>query len=68
MSPARRKLSLAIFLAFAFVKEAFAYVDPGTGSAILQGLIGLAAALIYYFRNPKEIWKWIKSKISRGKT
>jgi len=30
---------------FLFVKPAFAYLDPGTGSAILQGVIAAIAAV-----------------------
>ncbi|MCK5686842.1 hypothetical protein KAJ27_22075 [bacterium] len=45
----------AIPLVFIFVTPAFAYLDPGTGSAILQGVLGAVAAIavvikIYWHR------------------
>ena len=47
-----------LFLALIFVEPAHAYLDPGTGSAILQGLLaGLAAlavvAKLYWHRLAK---------------
>lgn len=40
-------LSLAVLLAAAlmFPLNAYAYLDPGTGSALLQGIIGAIAAI-----------------------
>ena len=37
-------LSSIFFLDFIFYTNAFAYIDPGTGSILLQGLIGAIAA------------------------
>lgn len=34
-----------LFLALTFVEPVYAYLDPGTGSAILQGLLAGLAAL-----------------------
>jgi O-antigen/teichoic acid export membrane protein len=34
-----------LFLALTFVEPVYAYLDPGTGSAILQGLLAALAAL-----------------------
>ncbi len=44
---------MAVGLSLLFTAPAFAYLDPGTGSLILQGLIGgiaagLAVISIYY--------------------
>lgn len=36
---------VAISLVLIFVTPAFAYLDPGTGSAVLQGLLGVLAAI-----------------------
>lgn len=45
---------------FAYVPDAFAYLDPGTGSILLQGLIaGLAGGLMairLYWKKLKEVF------------
>ena len=41
-----------------FIKNAFAYLDPGTGSIILQAILGVIAAGLTFFTN-----FWIKVKI-----
>ena len=48
-------LGTALFLVFGFIQPAHAYLDPGSGSLILQGIIaGIAAisvvAKIYWHR------------------
>ena len=49
--------SIFIFY-FVFTIKAFAYLDPGTGSIILQGIIGLLALVSLW-------WKKIIYKIKR---
>ena len=34
------------------VTETKAYIDPGTGSFLIQALIGFVGAVIVFFRNP----------------
>ncbi|MEM7194035.1 MAG: hypothetical protein AAF402_03735 [Pseudomonadota bacterium] len=62
MSPFR----LAVFpvvLAFACPSVAFAYLDPGTGSIIFQGIVaGIAAALA----TGKFWWHRVKSIFTRS--
>ena len=41
-----------------FIKNAFAYLDPGTCSIILQAILGVIAAGLTFFTN-----FWIKVKI-----
>lgn len=48
---------------------AFAYVDPGTGAMLVQAILALIAAAIFYFRNPRQLWHdlrnwWKKSRKS----
>lgn len=47
--------------------SAYAYLDAGTGSVILQvllaGIAGLVVVLKIYWRNGKE---WIQKKLGRG--
>ena len=54
------KTNILIFICIymlALSKEAYAYIDPGTGSLILQGLIG---TLIAGFFVIKKYWEQLK--------
>lgn len=42
---------VAIFLAVAFPRDVHAYLDPGTGSLIIQTVVAAVAALAYGFRS-----------------
>ena len=37
---------ISFIVYFSFIAKSFAYIDPGTGSIILQALMGLIAATI----------------------
>ncbi len=57
-------LSLALVLADWIVPgEASAYLDPATGSLILQAVVGGLAAGLFV---AKRYWHQIKAKFSRG--
>lgn len=51
----------AFFLFFAFIEPAYAYLDPGTGSIILQGLVAAVAGIVV---SGKLYWNKIKSAFS----
>ncbi|MDP7248285.1 MAG: hypothetical protein QGF00_01680 [Planctomycetota bacterium] len=59
-------LILYLYLA---VREAHAYIDPGTGSYILQiivaGLLGAAYALKLYWT---KVWLFLTNKLSSSKS
>ena len=62
--------TIAIFL---IVTNAYAYLDPGTGSFILQAIIGFLAAIsagfLYYWAKVKNFFiKLIKKKNNDEKT
>jgi len=44
---------------------AFAYVDPGSGMMLLQGLIALIGAVIAFVRNPIATIKRLIERIRR---
>ena len=44
---------------------AFAYIDAGTGAMLVQGLLALVAAVIFYFRNPAVLWGDFKGLVRR---
>ena len=53
-----KKLIMLTFVTFVFLtKPAFAYLDPATGTAILQTLIAALAAVLAFTSN---LWKRTK--------
>ena len=53
------KTLYSIIVIFIFsINPAFAYLDPGTGSIILQAILGFVAAVLAYFS-----FYWNKVKI-----
>ena len=51
-----------IFVLISYTAPAYAYLDPGTGSMLLQGLIGGAAAVISFV---SIYWQKIKAFFSK---
>jgi hypothetical protein len=43
-------LMLLVALSFAFERQAHAYVDPGSGLLIFQGISATVSAALFYFR------------------
>jgi hypothetical protein len=43
-------LVLLVALSFAFERQAHAYVDPGSGLLIFQGISATISAALFYFR------------------
>jgi hypothetical protein len=57
-------LMLLIAISFTFERQAYAYVDPGSGLLIFQGISAVFSGALFYFRRriknlfskaPKEI-------------
>lgn len=57
-SKSHNKKYFFLILGFSFTSPSYAYLDPGTGSALLQGLIGGIAAVISFF---SIYWHKVKS-------
>jgi prepilin signal peptidase PulO-like enzyme (type II secretory pathway) len=53
---------LSLFVAGFFISDAYAYLDPGTGSVFIQAIIG---ALVGIGITLKIYWYKIKEKVSR---
>jgi hypothetical protein len=43
-------LALLVTLSFAFERQAHAYVDPGSGLLLFQGLSAIVSGVLIYFR------------------
>ena len=59
-----KKLTLLSFLICIFNTSAYAYIDPGVGSIILQAIIGAIAAMSLTI---KIYWQKIKSFFKKNK-
>jgi hypothetical protein len=46
-----------LLLGLAFPTLAFAYIDPGTGAYVVQGILALFAAVVFYIKHPRELFK-----------
>jgi hypothetical protein len=57
-------ISFVFLSQFIFIRSAFAYVDPGSGSYILQVLIGFALAGLYAL---KHYWAKILTFFTKKK-
>ena len=60
--------SLMIVFLFLTFTPAHAYIDPGMGSLILQGLIGaIAAASFFFIKIKTKIFNFFKKKRKKTK-
>ena len=63
-----RIAGLSAALLFAGSSSAFAYIDPVTGSFILQGVVGAAAAILAGFRSVRvKVMSVFTGKTTTGK-
>jgi hypothetical protein len=60
----RRRAKIFVLLALTPV-SAFAYVDPGSGMLLWQGLLALIGAVIVFMRNPVDAIKRLLSRFKR---
>lgn len=56
---------IVVFLWLIFSTPAFAYIDPGTGSMVIQAFLALIATVFFYLKNPKELLVLIKELIKK---
>lgn len=63
-----RQALLIVLLLLATMAPAQAYIDGGSAHLIIQGLIAAAVGLVYYVRNPREIWRAIKRRWRRDRS
>tara|TARA_B100001175_G_C19312914_1_gene543941 strand:- start:527 stop:712 length:186 start_codon:yes stop_codon:yes gene_type:complete len=59
------KIQITLFLLLAlYVPSAFAYIDPGSGGALITAILGFFAALAYSF---KKFFYNLRSKFKTKK-
>lgn len=64
------KIFIFIFVAtfiLLFPSTAFAYVDPGTGAYLLQLLITIFGAVMFYISRPVQLFRLVREFFSRKK-
>jgi hypothetical protein len=61
---ARRWRLLIIGLAFPAL--AFAYIDPGTGAYVVQGVLALVATVAFYVTHPRQLVKRVFGRFFKG--
>lgn len=57
-----RILFFVLFVGLLFERQASAYVDPGSGALIWQGIASAFVAFLFYFR---KIVKWTRNRTDR---
>jgi hypothetical protein len=63
--PVARAILVAAALGCVFVRPAHAYIDPGTGSYILQTCLGIAFGALYTL---KIYWRQVTAFFSRSRS
>ncbi len=58
---------LFFFLLLSFASESYAYIDPGTGTFLIQSLIALAVSVAFYIRHPLKFIQMIIQKFFKKK-
>ncbi|WP_426110144.1 hypothetical protein [Massilia sp. PWRC2] len=60
-----KKFSALVCAILVLPATAHAYVDPGTGAYLLQLLIAVFGAIIFYISRPLELFRLIRSYFTK---
>lgn len=64
-----KKILFPILVFFLISTEnSYAYIDPGTGSFILQAILALGATIVFYLGYPIRLFKSMMNKIFKKKS
>lgn len=58
-----KKYFLFLAITFSYMTNAYAYIDPGTGSFIIQSILAIGGAIVFYLGYPIRIIKNVYYKI-----
>ena len=61
------KFFIYLYLIFFLTNDAFAYIDPGIGSFLIQSIIAIFAGVMVFFSNIKSKLKELLEKIIKKK-
>ena len=56
----KRKINILVVAILLFPGAASAYVDPGTGAYVLQLLIAVFGAAVFYISRPAQLFRLIR--------
>ena len=59
---------LILAIIFCSTSYAYAYIDPGTGSFIIQSILAIGGAIVFYLGYPIRMFKNIYNKIFKKKS
>lgn len=65
MTPTRL-VALSLYVA-CLPSIAYAYVDPGSGMLLLQGLVAAVGALLFAIRNPRQFFRNLMARLRRNR-
>lgn len=60
-----RKFSSIVCALLVLPGTAYAYVDPGTGAYILQTVIAIFGAIVFYVARPAELFRLIRAYFAK---
>jgi hypothetical protein len=64
----RSRLFVALLLGLVCSAPASAYVDPGTGMLLLQGLLALIGGIVFFVRNPLRALRALVDRLRKSRS
>ena len=63
----RLLVTVLAFGLFSTATPAFAYVDTGTGAMLVQAVLAVFAAVVFYLRSPTQLWRDLRDWLKRNR-
>ena len=61
----KNKLFVLIWLGLLAAGDAQAYVDPGTGMIVIQGVLAFVGGVVFFLRNPLRALRTLIDKLRK---